>query len=69
MKLELSQKEVMKENSKKPNQKEGKIIEVYKLYRKITERPSKPMKETLEDKIERINPYYIRNRGINYVGE
>jgi hypothetical protein len=38
-------------------------------YKKIFELPPKPKEETLEDKIERVNPYYTRNKSINYVGE
>ena len=49
--------------------KEKEILELYKFYKKIFEEPKKPIQETLEDKIERVNPYYTRNRSINYVGE
>jgi len=51
------------------NPKEEKVVELYKFYKKIFELPPKPKEETLEDKIERVNPYYTRNKSINYVGE
>jgi len=54
---------------KELDKKEKEILELYKFYKKIFEKPKKPIQETLEDGIERVNPYYIRNRGINYVGE
>jgi hypothetical protein len=58
----------MKQDNEKLNQEE-KIIELYRFYKRIFELPSKPKEDTLEDKIERINPYYTRNKNINYVGE
>ncbi len=59
----------MKTDNTKLNKKEEKIVELYKFYKKIFETQSKPQEETLEDKIERVNPYYTRNKSINYVGE
>ena len=59
----------MDQNNKKLNKKEEKVMELYKFYKKIFELPLKPKEETLEDKIERVNPYYTRNKSINYVGE
>jgi len=59
----------MTQDNKKLNPKEEKVVELYKFYKKIFELPSKPKEETLEDKIERVNPYYTRNKSINYVGE
>jgi len=59
----------MIQDNKKINPKEEKVVELYKFYKKIFELPAKPKEETLEDKIERVNPYYTRNKSINYVGE
>jgi len=59
----------MKQYNEKLNQEEERIIELYKFYKRIFELPVKPQENTLEDKIERINPYYTRNKSINYVGE
>jgi len=58
----------MKQDNEKLNREE-RIIELYKFYKRIFELPTKPLEDTLEDKIERINPYYTRNESINYVGE
>jgi hypothetical protein len=60
---------IMDKDEKKLNKKEGEIIELHKFYKKLFELPPKPREETLEDKIERVNPYYTRNKSINYVGE
>lgn len=56
-------------NDKKLNSKEEKTIELYKLYKEIF-KPVQDCKkeESLEDKIEKVNPYYTRNNIINYVG-
>jgi len=59
----------MNKNNRKLNKKDKKVIELYKFYKRIFESPSKLKEETLEDKIERVNPYYTRNKSINYVGE
>ena len=59
----------MDQDNKKINKKDEKVMELYKFYKKNFELPSKPKEETLEDKIERINPYYTRNKSINYVRE
>ncbi len=59
----------MNQDNIKLNKKEEKVVELYKFYKKFFELPSKPKEETLEDKIERVNPYYTRNKSINYVGE
>lgn len=59
----------MDQNNRKLNKKDEKVIELYKFYKKIFELPPKPKEETLEDEIERVNPYYTRNKSINYVGE
>lgn len=59
----------MKQDNKKLNPKEEKVGELYEFYKKIFELPSKQKEETLEDRIERVNPYYTRNKSINYVGE
>ena len=54
---------------KKIGKKEKEILELYKFYKKIFAEPKELGEETLEEKIERINPYYTRFGSINYVGE
>lgn len=58
-----------KKEEKKGITKEERIFEIYKFYKKVFDTPKELPKETLEEKIERINPYYTRNETIQYAGE
>lgn len=58
-----------KKEEKKNITKEERIFEIYKFYKKVFDTPKELPKETLEEKIERINPYYTRNETIQYAGE
>jgi hypothetical protein len=59
----------MLNEEKRLSKKEKEILELYKFYKKIFGERKQLIQETLEDKIERVNPYYTRNRSINYVAE
>jgi len=66
----LFNEETQEDRDKKSLEEEIKFLR--KLVEKLSnsrQTPPKPKEETLEDKIERVNPYYTRNKSINYVGE
>jgi len=60
----------MKHNNHKTRKiNDGRLIELFKFYRKVFSKPKAETRETVEDQIIRINPYYTKKQSINYVDE